>query len=350
MSAHVQSQIRALASAVARSYMLADLSHEQRHPERIEFTRLAWMAPPLMPAGTLQGEDLSVYFDYPLKMDSQSLHRFWVQTMHDLWHKPETTMRTGIYPGLSTLLRTTKVGSRALRFAQPAGWPNQIELQAGVALSLEVAHAAYLSMPCQRRVLTTNDYIVTAADGTEFGVRAGRPIIDTPWTYDASGEVFEMLEQPRGAVTYDCHYDQIAQVRSVLHTYPDAFRDDFHGLDTALQALRVLSWNSHCPNLVTALRVEPMNIPALKIKARALEDCLAAMESNRLNDRQKLHCLYGTLVPDVLSQSAFRKHIFSSPNFPFTMLRGHDARILEWLLNFYEQEIPCSLRNSRWSK
>ncbi len=347
MAQRAQSQIRALAAAVARSFAMADLTQEERYPQQILHTRLPWSTPALMPASaTLGGEDLSNYLDYPIKVEAQALHAFWVRTLNDMWFKPHGTLHSGSYAGLGQLLRTTKVGMRALRFAQPPGYPGQFEMQAGVQLSLEVAHLAYLSLPCKRR-MNLDDYVVTLADGTEFGVRAGRPIVNSMWdSHDASGDVFDMLEQPRGPVSYVCQYDQIAQLRSVVHTHPDAFREDYQGLDTALQALRFLSWGSSCPDLSTSMQTEPTNLPLLRHKARLIEDCLNVMASDRLNDRQKLETLKGTLVPDVLSASGFKLAIFSSGNFPFTMLRGRAEAIVGWLENYYETEIPCNLRRS----
>lgn len=340
-----QSQLRALASVVARSFTMADLTHEQRYPGQIEHTRLAWMVPPLMPTTSIMGDDLTLYLDHPVGVDEDMLHAFWAKTLADMWHKPETLMRGGSYAGLQRLMRTSKMGVRALRFSQPPGYPHQFDMTAGVLFSLEVAHTAYLSQPCKRR-LTLDDYVVTTASGKEFGVRAGRPIIDSPWEYDATGEVLEILEQPRGAVSYACMYDQIAQMRSVLHDNPKAFRGDFDGLDSALQALRYLSLGQACPDLATAVQVVPTELPGLRHKEALLYDCIDLMESEDLSDRQKLLALRNNLVPDVLSNNAFRQKVFSSPTFPFTLQRGRADQIREWLRTYYETEIPCNLRRS----
>ncbi len=346
MGAHVHSQIRTLASAVARSFAAADLLHEDRYPERIENTRLPWNVPALMPTASLDGEDLAIFYDSPVKVEAQALHAFWEKTLHDMWNKPEGTLTGGAYAGLQRLLKTTKLGVRVLRFAQPPGYPGQFELRAGVQLSLEVAHLAYISLPIFKRVWTLDDYYVIASTGQQFGVRAGRPIVDSPWDFDASGSVMELLESPRGPTTYDCHYDEIAALRSVLHSHPDAFGAEFDGLDNALQALRYLSWGSYCPSLTTAMQTTPVDMKMWARREALLRDALDVMRSNRLNDKQKLQTLRQTLVPDVLTPSRFKAGVFSGDGFPFTLLPGKAEKIVAFLYDYYNTEVPCSLRRS----
>lgn len=339
-----QSQVRALAKLVARAFSIADLPPEARQVGKIELPTLPWRVPPLMTSVSLCGEPLEDYFNAGLNFQAPAMMEFWQKTMQDLWVKPGLSIKGGTYAGLASLLRTSKTGSRVFRFAQPPGYPDLLGETAGIQLSLEVAHAVFLSLPIRKRVFTISDYWVETADGLRFGVAEGRPLVDSPWTYDATAEVFDFLEQPRGPQSTDCLFDQIAAMRSVVHVYKDQFRKDFAGMDLALQALRYLSWGSFCPDLVTAVQTVPTDIPLLKMKEQAVRDARELMESTRLNDKQKLETLKSLLVPVVLSLTGFRRCIYASDHFPFTLTAAKEWSIKEWLRDFYETEIPENLR------
>lgn len=344
MAIQVQSQVRALAKLVARAFAAADLDPEVCAAPQIELTNLPWSVPPLLTSATIGGEALEEYFDQGLRFSAPDMMKFWQQSMQDIWHTPGLVIKGGTYKALGSLLRMTKVGSRVLRFAQPPGYPGQFEMTAGIQLSLEVAHAVYISLPVRKRVLTISDYYVELADGTRFGVMDGRPLVESPWEYDASGEVLDFLEKPRGPTTTQCHYDQIAALRSTLHVHREKFRGDFEGLDQALQALRYLSWGSHCPDLTTAVQTAPTDIPLLRMREQALRDAREVMESTRLNDRQKLGTLRTLLVPTVMGLSRYRREIYASDHLPFTMAAAKETAIKEWLRTHYETEIPTNMR------
>jgi hypothetical protein len=342
--ANQQSQVRALAKLVARAFSVADLPPEARVPGKIDLPNLPWRVPPLMPSAKLCGEPLDSYFDSALNFEAKDMMAFWQKAMVDTWHQPGLAIKGGTYEGLRGLLRTAKIGSRVLRFAQPPGYPDLVDETAGIQLSLEVAHTVFVSLPIRKRVFTINDYWVETADGLRFGIENGRPLVDSLWTYDATAEVLDFLERPRGPEIIECLYDQIASMRSTVHLYKSHFRDDFAGMDMALQALRFLSWGGYCPELITAVQTVPTDIPLLKMREQAVRDAREVMDSARLNDKQKLETVKTLLVPNVLGLSRFRRHIYASDHFPFTLSLNKEGQIKEWLRDYYETEIPQNLR------
>lgn len=339
-----QSQVRALAKMVARAFAAADLPDEVRHSHKIELTNLLWQVPPLMTGVTLGGEPLEEYFNHPLSFDPKDMMKFWQQAMIDLWHQPSLAIKGGTYRGISSVLKSSKIGSRVFRFALPPGCPGPLGLTSGIQLSLEVAHAVFVSLPIRRRELTIDSYWVETADGQRFGVQDGRPLVDSPWTYEAKAEVLDFLELARGPVSVECHHDQLAALRSILHVHKSQFRSDFAGLDMALQALRYLSWGTHCPDMVTAVQEVKTDMPLLRMREQAMRDAREAMESTRLNDKQKLETIRTLLVPTVMGLTKFRRFIYASDHFPFTLTRDKDNAIREWLREYYETEVPENLR------
>ncbi len=158
---------------------------------------MPWAAPPLFSQATLGGVPLEDYLNDPVKLEAQHLLAFWRKTMQDIWHKPALTVKSGVYAGAHKALGGARKGVQALRFARPPGYPNQFELTAGAQFSLEVAHTAFISLPCRRQVVTLDDYYVVLADGTEVGIKNGLPLVDSPWTHNVSGDILEMLETSR---------------------------------------------------------------------------------------------------------------------------------------------------------
>src|ERR1700741_580671 len=338
------SQTRSLAKLVARTFAMADLPPEVRQISRIDKPDLPWRVPPLMPSMSLGGEPLETYFDAALTFTPADLHNFWKKALHDTWHQPGLSFREGTYNGLRGMMRHAKLGSRIFRFSLPEGYPGQLDEKTGGMLSLEVAHAVFISHPVVKRVFDISNYWVQTADGLRFGVEDGRPILESPWEYDATAEVLDLLESPRGAETSECMFDQIAAMRSIVHTHKDAFRKAFAGLDMALQALRYLSWGGYCPELITENQVAPIDIPMLKLREQAVREAREGMDSNRINDKQKLETVYFLLVPNVLSATRFRRYIYGTEHFPYSLSLDKETRIKEYLREYYELEIPQNLR------
>lgn len=343
MAISASAQVRTLATAVATAFASANLTDAEKRPEGgIAITDLPWSCPPLITPLVLGGA-MQDHLDAPVNVSAGSLYKFWLQTMRQMWYEPSRVMKGGVYANLSTAMPAVKKGQRALRFSTPIGAPSQLDRTAGVTLSLEVAHCAAVSLPVADIYSDDSSYVVTATSGEEFGVRAGLPLIDSPWDYNATGEVADMMLSPRGAVSYTCHYDQIASVRSIVHTNAKKFPYTFEALDQALQALRYLSLGGYCPELTTQLVIKPMEELQWKEKERAYRDALDVVRSN-MSDKSKLYSLRNLLVPQVMTVSKFKREIFSASQFPFSLAVGRLDEIEASLIALYKNEVPIGLQ------
>lgn len=344
MAVSAPTQVRALAKAVATAFAAATLTEEERHPPRIHITDLPWACPPLNTSLTLEGGSMQDYLDAPLDCTPQRLHRFWTEATQMLWHEPSRAFKGGTYALLSAAMPAVKLGQRALRFSTPAGAPAQVDEMAGITLALEVAHAALISFPVKQFWTNHDDFVVELADGTRFGVEEGRALVPSPFAFNAKGMVSDLLDMQRGEISYRCHYDQIAAVRSVLHSYPERFPATFEALDQALQALRYLALGGYCPELSTALVVQPMEMLRLKEREVLYREAIELVVFPGISDRSKLETLLQGLVPAAMSLSKFRREIFSSDKFPFALAPGKLADIEATLRNLYKSEIPTGLQ------
>jgi hypothetical protein len=340
------SQVRSLAKAVSAAFAASALTDEEKSPGKIEITDLPWQAPPLITPHMLSGGALQDYFDAPLPLDQALLHAFWTTTLAEMWYRPSTLLKRGILAGTGRAMPAVRHGQRAFRFARPAGWPTCEDL-AGVSFSLEVAHAARVSLPIKDFVSDDDNYFAVFADGAVIGVKDGLPACVSPWTMDASGIVQELLLMPRGEVSYACEYDQLAAVRSVLHVHQARFPHNFQALDQALQALRLLSLGGYCPELLHALRLSALDIRTAKERERALFSALDVIDAE-ISDRSKLVTLRDLLVPDVLSVTTFKRHIFASDTYPFTLARGKLGTIRDWVVEQYQQ-LPVELQKGQYA-
>lgn len=336
-------QVRGLAKAVAVAFASAGLTDAERSPQGgIAHTDLPWACPPLLTPLQLDGY-LQDHFDVPLPIEARALHRFWVETMDQMWKQPGRLVRAGTLANLGTAMASVKTGQRAFRFSIPAGCPAAISEDAGLILSLEVAHAARISLPVADVTESATDYLVTTADGLEFGVKNGRPLIDTPWTM-VSRDVPGLLESPRGETSYTCHHDQLASVRSIIHTCAHKFPHNFDALDQALQALRFLSLGGYCPELTHELIVQPMETLQMREKESAYFDAIDIIRSKVMSDRSKLYSLKDKLVPQAMTVSKFKREVFSAATFPFSMAPGKSDEIETNLVALYKNEIPTGLQ------
>lgn len=337
-------QIRALAKAVSAAFAMSSLTQEEKTPERLAFTDLPWQAPPLLAAQLLGGAPVHEYFDVPVPIDEKTIYEFWQQTLHQMWVSPSRLVRKGALATCGTYMPKVKVGQRALRFAVPAGYPELVDETAGTLFSLEVAHACAISLPVTRIVSNNDSYYVELL-GQTIGVRFGRIACESPWEFDASKMVPDLLAMPRGAVDYTCHFDQIASLRSVLYSNRARFPNNFDAIDYALQGLRLLTRGAaHCPALVEQMYVAPLNMIEIRTQERALRDCIQTAKDNSISDRSKLQVMHHLLVPDVLSASGFRSNVFSNPNYPFTLAEGKLEQIEGWLRQEYKTRIPEEMR------
>lgn len=345
MRVSAATQVRGLANAVAVAFASANLTEAEKHPEGgIVHRDLPWCCPPLITPLVLDGT-MQDHLDAPLPVTSDALHAFWVATMRQMWHEPSRVMRNGTFAKLGAAMPQAKMGQRALRFSTPPGAPSKIDETAGITLSLEVAHCAAISMPVMDVFTDDDSYIVTVAGGRRFGVGAGLPLIDSPWSFDATGMVQELLQAPRGEVSYTCHYDQIASVRSIVHTNAKKFPHNFEAMDQALQTLRYLSLGGYCPELTTALVVKPLEVMMWKEKEYAYREALDIIRTS-MSDRAKLYALRNKLVPQVMTVSKFKREIFSAAQFPFSMAAGKTEEIEANLVALYKNEIPQSLQQA----
>jgi hypothetical protein len=336
-------QIRALAGAVSAAFAASNLEPEEKNPGRIEITDLPWQAPPLIAPLLINGAPLQDYLDSPIPLDERTLMEFWVETDKQMWFTPSRLLRRGVLANCGKYMPKVKVGQRALRFSRPAGYPAFLQEDAGIVLALEVAHAALTSLPISELVSDDNNYYVTLF-GQVYGVKDGLPAIDSHWKQPATDMVQDLLIMPRGDTSYDCQFDQIASLRSVLHVHQKRFPRNFNAIDQALQALRLLTFGTYCPELVKSMHVAPLDLVRVREIERLLSDAIGTMTDDTLSDRSKLHVLHGLLVPSVLSAGKFKQHVFAGSPFPFTLAEGKAEKITTWLRQEYNTRVPSEQR------
>lgn len=344
-STSAQAQVRSLAKAVATAFALSDLTNEDRAPRQIEYTDLPWSNPPLITHFRLGQAQLQDYFDEPMNIDADKLIKFWHDTLHMMWLSPSRLLHNGVFATLKTHMPLVKLGVRAFRFSTPIGYPDRLDAMSGLMFSLEVAHAAFISLPIVDLVRDDSNYYVVLDDGRKIGVIDGRPACESNWTFDGSGAISDLLEMPRGITSHVCVYDQIAAVRSLLYAHRAKFGHDFTALDSALQALRYLTFGTHCPDLIVQMQTAPQSVVIAKEKARAIKASIEVMSSD-ITDRAKLYTLRSELVPTVMTTTGFKRSIFANTPFPFTLEAGKADRISVFLAELYEKEVPCSLRDT----
>ena len=345
MASHLISasaQIRSLAKAVSAAFAASALSDEERNPGRIEITDLPWVAPPLLCRAPLGGVPLSDYLNVPVALDEAQLHRFWIRTLDDLWNRPSSARRRGMFANCSWAMPKLKLGQRAFLFSPPVGYPASMEMSAGAMFSIELAQAAANSLPVADVVSDNDNHYVELASGLVIGVRNGLVACESPWSMDVAGMVPDMLETTRGEADYTCRFDQLAMLRSVLNVHRRRF-PEFQGIDYALQALRILSLGGHCPELMTEMRLAPVDMPRMRAAEQALRDSIELVDTLTVSDRSKLQIWHNLLVPEVISASKFKHHIFAGAQYPFSLAQTKLEAIKAWLIQQY-QALPANLQ------
>lgn len=338
-------QVSALATAVANVFAASNLTTEERNPERIAITDFAWQAPPLITDLTLQGIPLQGYLDVPIALEEQKLVGFLEQTLKIMHDTPHRLMRLqgGGLATCSWAMPKVRPGQRMFRFSRPEGWPGQMPDHVGFIFALEVAHAASVSLPVEL-VSDDSNYYVTLSTGEKLGVKDGAITCRSDWAFTAPGHVQAYLMMGRGEMEYAPMFDQLAALRSVLHSHAASFPNDFEAMDVALQALRYLSPSGFCAELQSRMRVAPADRTAMKMYERSMREALEIFAIRDMSDRRKLQTLHNTLVPAVITGSVFKKNIFASTHFPFTAAPGKMEKIESWLREEYRAKIPNDLK------
>lgn len=324
------SQVRALANAVSAAFASADLPAEALTSPRITYTDLPWQRPPLQTESSLGGEDLQLMLNCRLNITSHGLKRFWSKTLREIRTIPTRAMRKGVYIDTKELCRTNRHGSRLFAFSTPYGYPAIMEENTGVVLSLEVAKVAEASLHLIDIVSDDNNYIVTTIDGAEYGVRNGLPIAPSPWATPSTGQIQELLSVSRGEVTFLCTYDTIALARSLAFEFRDKFRENYAGVEQALNALRYLTTGRQCPELIRVMAELPEESRRVKADRKTVLECFDVMETS-MTDRQKLQTLHQLLVPNFITASTFRERIYYSKDYPLFLSVKQLEKVHEYL-------------------
>lgn len=336
-------QVQSIAKAVAAAFAASALTAEEKSPGKIEITDLPWAAPPLVSTVMLGGAPLQDYLGVPMALEEDTLFRFWTETLEQMWYRPSRVMKRGTYANCGWAMPKVKLGQRALLFSQPVGFPSHLDELSGALFSIEVAHAAATSLPVHDVVSDENNYYADLANGRRIGIVDGRPACESNWNMSVAGQVPDLLTMTRGEADYHCLFDQIASLRSVLNVHRKRFPHNFEALEYALQALRLLTLGGHCPELVSEMRLQPLDMAAVRRKERALRDAIEVLDVE-MSDRSKLQVWHSLLVPEVLSPAGFKKNIFSGPQYPFSLAANKLSAIRTWLDQEYETQIPVELR------
>lgn len=311
-------RVRVLAEAVAEAFEAAGFTPMALLQGQIGFTELPWAAPPLKLDATLAGLPFSSYLDYPLEADLSAFYDFYSDTLYGLHSDPTKVVQGSAFKGARLALPGSTIGERALRFTIPEGFP-AAEPLTGVRFALEAAHVAKISLPCKAVVEEGNSYYVETDFG-EIGVAGGFPTLYSDlWDMPYEGDIQDLLTAPRGRVSTACAYDLLARLRSVLFENMNSFVE-FDGLDNAIQALRILSKERACLEMLSA--VESMSLKAFnrRRKLATIDECIEVMSTWNANDRTKLSVLFEKLVPDVLNMGEYQRKIIDPYRVLPTML------------------------------
>ncbi len=338
-------QVREIAKTVAAVFAVT-LTEEEKQPRQIAHPTLPWTVPPLVTPLIINNREVQSLLDMPVQLEADELAKFWRLTLHEMWHTPGLCMKKGIYRHLTKLMPYAKYGTRAFRFSEPLGFPGQLDIMSGVIFSLEVAHLALTSTAVMTHVSDDDNYYVVLKSGETVGVKGGKPATPCDWEFDATGMVPVLLEAPRGETSFACQFDQIAHCRSLLHQHREKFDSRFDALNQLLQALRYLTIGGDCPSLLMQMKLAPEDVMVSREKLRIYIEALDAVDAD-IPDRSKLYSLQALLVPVAMTMTGFRRAIFSSPDYPFTLEPGKLARIKAVLQEAHDKEAErCSPKST----
>lgn len=324
-------RVSVLTDAVAAAFSTAGYSPTDLLQGPISITDLPWQAPPLRAVCPLLGVPLHEYLDYPLPLNAEELHAFYIRGLELLRFGPEEFSTRDGHRGMGLVFFKLSPGERKLAFPLPEDWPVGTHAT-GAMFAMEVARVFRTS--CAKTtgfVEDESNYYAETPWGL-IGLKDGRPTsYAAAWDADCSGAVQGMLEMPRGILNVTCHYDLIARLRSVLHENLEKFRE-FEGLDYALQALRIMSDGQLCKELVRS--VESMSLVEFKRKARltAFKEALGVMEDWQYSDRVKVSMLLEILVPTHYHLKDFSRKLFDPRRIlPSVLPRKAETRMLTTL-------------------
>lgn len=303
----------------------------------LKHTKLDWQVPPLKSSDTLNGNKLWSYFQHPFSVKEEVFYSFWSGTLYDMHHQPHEVWSNGTYRNAVRHLRLSKSMS-AYWFSYPEGAPGKPNDYAPIVFSVECAELYTLTGRVAEVIESPDSYYVITNEGREIGVKDGLPLIASEvWDYRASGTVAELLYQPRGAISNLCQYGVIDKVRCYLHENKSSF-PEFEGIDTALQALRVMGAEELVLKALRTLKAAQSRVNHKKYR---LDAALEVLTDWKLSDRQKVLFLKETLVPEVMGTGKFSKlvHPFHA-EIPPALKSGKIFQIIEKIKNFtVEQEL-----------
>lgn len=338
-------QVKALAKVVAEAFSRADLTPEELNSSILKFDDLPWACPPLKIETEIDHVPLSYYMDVAMPVvSSEVLYSFWRTTLGELYQRKRHIIQHGAFLNLRRVAPKSSLGQRALRFALPGGFPVELADTTGIEFSIDAAHTALLSCPLSEHVSDDNNYFVVTASGHTIGVKDGKPAVESEWDMPATGMIGEMLLMPRGHTDYVCLYDQIARCRSLLHEYRSRFKE-FEGLDYALQGLRKLTLGGHCPALISAVQIAPIDTQVMRARELAVRQAMDVMAQPNVMDRAKIRTIEQLLVPLILSPSAFSQKVYNTTKpIPFSVTDKATDKINEWLGTYYNTKIPDNMK------
>lgn len=300
---------RQLAEAVAASFGAVGFTPADLLQGPINLTDLAWQAPALEPDCKLRGAPLTHYLDYPLGVDSRALYDFYSLGLYALAHGSERHLGPNGWAQLGAVFGGASSGERKCALSVPDRWP-EIDENAAIMFGLECAHVFKTSGKCLEFISGKDDYYAVTTWG-RVGIVEGRlSLMADYWDTSVAGFVQALLQQPRGIISTECHYDIIARLRSVLFEKADIF-GEFEALDMALQTLRIWCAGSTPKELVHA--VSQISYETLKRRTQmaSYDQAIATMENWHLSDRVKIGMLIEILVPTCMPQNLFNKVIIN---------------------------------------
>jgi len=311
LSTAVQSLVRLVGVAFQRADLPGDALQTP-----IVYRDLPWQCPPLVTDMMFERMPLQTFLDFPIRAASaEALYSWWARTLETMYYSPSRLVDRGALVGSGSVFVGSRLGARALRFSIPANCPEPLDRMSGIVFSLEAAHAAHLALPGAVLIKSDDSYYVEVG-GLVIGVREGRPAAGPDWEVTAEGFVPELLTMPRGERMHECHFDSLAKARSLLHEHPSRF-PEFATLDTVLQALRYMTWGSIAPNVLQQMTIARQMRPRAEEHIRKLQRSLELLDDPAVSDRAKLVQMHGTLVPDIISPTAFRNIFHHGPPFPY---------------------------------
>jgi len=332
-----------LVRAIVQAFHRAGFGSVDLLQGEIKHLDLPWQVPPLTGSTlVLEGLGLQEFIDRREGITFDLLYEFWINSLHDMFRKPDKVIGAFGWKRTSRLLHNTTIGDRHLRFCIPEGFPNNLAEYAGAMFSMEVAYTISMSRGAPL-VQTASDFYVETPERGPVGVVAGIPFApDSPWDVPVTGLIEALATSPRGAAITSYRHDPLARMRSLVFENDSRFHEA-EALDSALQMLYFLQGGELNDPLPEAILAAVPQVRSVQRQIGIVQDCVEILQEWMANDRVKLLQLSERLVPEVLNKHDFAAKIWNFQRDPPLVMRESSSKKIRESLTQLRQDLIDTL-------